>query len=108
MLFIFTLAAFMVTTGVVISGYFFLTADSPVEQRLRNVVPESAVTRTAPGTAPRRPGIISRALTALGSLTAGNNDKSLSKLLTTAGYRGQTAVFTFVGMRTMLSLGPAL
>ena len=108
MLFIFTLAAFLITTGVVISGYFFLTADSPLEQRLRTVVPESALARSAQPTGARGPGLIARALTALGALTAGNNDKSLSKLLTTAGYRGQTAVLTFVGLRTILSLGPAL
>jgi tight adherence protein C len=108
MLLIFTLAAFLIMTGVVISGYFFLTAESPVEQRLRNVVPESALARAARPTTSRGPGPISRALTALGSLTAGNNDKSLTKLLTTAGRRGPTALFTFVGLRTILSVGPAL
>jgi tight adherence protein C len=108
MLLIFTLAAFLITTGVVISGYYFLTADSPVEQRLRSVVPESALARSTSKAAPRGPGIIARALTALGSLTAGNNDKSLTKLLTTAGRRGPTALFTFVGLRTILSVGPAL
>ena len=108
MLLIFTVAAFLVTTGVVLSGYFFLTADSPVEQRLRNVVPESALARTA--VKPRREGLgpIGRVLNAIGSLTAGNNDKSLTKLLTTAGYRGQSALFVFVGARTLLSLVPAL
>jgi Flp pilus assembly protein TadB len=105
---IFAFAAFIVTTFVVVSGYYFLTADNPVEQRLRNVVPESALTRSVPKVDRRGPGIFSRFLSSIGSLTAGNNDKGLSKLLTTAGYRGQTALFTFVGLRTILSVGPAL
>src|SRR5580765_4757468 len=108
MVVIFAFAAFIVTTFVVVSGYFFLTADNPVEQRLRNIVPESALTRPAPTTTSRGPGIFARFLSSIGSLTAGNNDKSLTKLLTTAGYRGQTALFTFVGLRTILSVGPAL
>jgi len=105
---IFSFAAFIVTTFAVISGYFFLTADNPVEQRLRTVVPESAATRPVTTSQQRGPGIFSRLLSSIGSLTAGNNDKGLTKLLTTAGYRGQTALFTFVGLRTILSVGPAL
>jgi tight adherence protein C len=109
MVMIFAFAAFILTTFAVVSGYLFLTADDPVEQRLRNVVPESALARTArTTTTPRGPGIFARFLSSIGSLTAGNNDKSLSKLLTTAGYRGPTALFTFVGLRTILSVGPAL
>jgi len=107
MLLIFTAAAFLITTGVAISGYYFLTADSPVEQRLRDVVPESALTRPRPKPE-RGVGPIGRFLAAIGSLTAGNNDKTLSKLLTTAGRRGPTALFAFVGLRTILSVGPAL
>jgi len=105
---IFALSAFLLTTFVVVSGYLFLTADNPVEQRLRTVVPESVVTRPATKTTDRGPGLFSRFLASIGSLTAGNNDKSLTKLLTTAGYRGPTALFMFVGLRTLLTLGPAL
>jgi tight adherence protein C len=108
MVVIFAFAAFIITTFVVVSGYYFLTADNPVEQRLRDMVPESALTRRVPKVESRGPGIFSRFLSSIGSLTAGNNDKSLTKLLTTAGYRGQTALFTFVGLRTILSVGPAL
>jgi len=108
MVVILAFAAFIVTTFVVVSGYFFLTADNPMEQRLRTVVPESVLKRPLAKADSRGPSVASRFLTAIGSLTAGNNDKSLAKLLTTAGYRGQTAVFTFVGLRTLLSVGPAL
>jgi tight adherence protein C len=108
MLFFFTLATFIITTGAVISGYLLLTADSPVEQRLRTVIPESAAARAA--AKPKRTGLgpIARVLQSIGSLTAGNNDKSLSKLLLTAGFRSQNALFVFVGARTILSVVPAL
>ena len=72
------------------------------------MVPESALARSVRKTEERGPSIFSRFLSSIGSLTAGNNDKGLTKLLTTAGYRGQTALFTFVGLRTILSVGPAL
>jgi tight adherence protein C len=107
MLLILTVFAFLVTTGVALSGYYLLTADSPMERRLRNVVPEASTTivKAAPE---RGPSVIDRVLGAVGSLTAGTNEKSLTQLLMTAGYRGPNALFVFVGLRTVLSLGPAL
>jgi tight adherence protein C len=108
MLFIFTLAAFTITTAVVLSGYFFLTADSPVEQRLRSVVPESAAARALPARRERKLGPFGRVLTAIGSLTAGSNEKPLTKLLSTAGYRSPNALYVFVGLRTLVSILPAL
>lgn len=108
MLLIFTLAAFLITTGVVISGYFLLTAESPVERRLRTVVPESAIARAQPKK--ERSGLLplTRLFSAIGSLAAGSNEQSLTKLLTTAGYRSPNALLVFVGVRTVLSLTPAL
>jgi tight adherence protein C len=107
MLVILTLFAFLVTTGVALSGYYLLTADSPMERRLRTVVPDTATTivKAAPDDSP---SVIDRVLGAVGSLTAGSNEKSLTQLLMTAGYRGPNALFVFVGLRTVLSLGPAL
>lgn len=108
MLLFFTLAAFAITTGVVVSGYYFLTADSPMEQRLRAVVPEALASRTSMRPQREGPGPLARAVTLLGSLSAGNNDRSLTQMLTTAGMRGPNALFLFVGTRTLLSLGIAL
>ncbi len=108
MLFIFTLAAFLITTGVVISGYFLLTAESPVEQRLRTVVPESAIARAQPKKERNALAPLARLFGAIGSLAAGNNEQSLTKLLTTAGYRSPNALLVFVGIRTVVSLVPAL
>ena len=108
MLLVFTAAAFIVATVVVISGYFLLTADSPVEQRLRTVVPGSATARAQATERREGPGIFGRLLGLIGSLTAGNNDRSLAQLLTTAGFRSENSLFVFVGARTLLSVGPAL
>jgi tight adherence protein C len=108
MLLISTLAAFILTTAVVLSGYFLLTADSPVEQRLRTVVPEGVARRREAPQERQRIGFMSRMLTFIGSLAAGNNDRSLTQTLTTAGFRSTNALFVFVGARTLLSVGPAL
>lgn len=108
MLILSTVAVFVITTAVVLSGYFFLTADSPVEQRLRSVVPEALPSRAIPAQRERKLGPFGRLLTAIGALTAGSNEKSLTKLLTTAGYRGPNALYVFVGFRTIVSIGPAL
>jgi tight adherence protein C len=96
-------------TGVVLSGYYFLTADTPLEQRLRTIAPDAPGQR--PQMKPQREedlGIVGRVLTAVGSLSAGSNEQSLTQLLTTAGYRGPNALLVFVGARTLFSLGPAL
>jgi tight adherence protein C len=108
MLFALTVAAFLITTAVALSGYYFLTADTPTEQRLRAVVP-GALLQRQPET-PRRegPGIFARALTTIGTLSVGTNDRSLTQLLTTAGMRSPNALFLFVGARTLISLGLAL
>jgi tight adherence protein C len=108
MLLLLTLAAFLITTGVLLSGFFLLRADSPVEQRFRSVVPGAATVRTVE--APKRKGLgpLGRMVAAIGSLTTAGNDTSLTKLLTTAGYRSPSAVFVFVGLRTIVSVGPAL
>jgi tight adherence protein C len=108
MLLAFTIAAFIVTTGVVLSGYYLLTADSPVEQRLRTVVPEAA--RRPGATKPAREGLgpLGRLMAIIGTLSAGNNERSLTQTLTTAGYRGANALVVFAGIRTLVSLTPAL
>ena len=108
MLFLFTVGAFFIASGVVLSGYYLLTADSPVEQRLRTVIPDVVTPRGQVLPEDRQPGSLARAFTVVGSLSAGNNDRSLSKLLSTAGMRGPSSLFLFVGVRTVVSLVPAL
>ncbi len=108
MVFSITAAAFLIAVGLVLSGWYFVTAESALEQRLRTVVPDAGVAR--PVEKPRREGstLLGRFLTGIGALSAGSNEKSLSQLLMTAGYRRPNALLTFVGLRTLVSMGPAL
>jgi tight adherence protein C len=108
MVLILTLAAFLIMTGLALSGYFFLTADSPVEQRLRSVVPGAKVRAQAAPERREGPSPLARLLTFVGSLSAGSNETSLTQLLSTAGYRNPNSVYLFVGLRTVISLAPAL
>jgi len=103
-----TVAAFLIAVGVVLSGYYLVTAESAIEQRLRTVVPDAANARAAGKPTREGPTLVGRVLTAIGALSAGSNEKSLSQLLMTAGYRSPGALLTFVGLRTLVSLGPAL
>jgi tight adherence protein C len=103
-----TVAAFLIAVGVVLSGYYLVTAESAIEQRLRTVVPDSAGARAAEKPTDKGPSLVGRLLTGIGALSAGSNEKSLSQLLMTAGYRSPGALLTFVGLRTLVSLGPAL
>lgn len=108
MLLIITIGAFLITSGVVLSGYFLLTADSPVEQRLRSVVPETLPVKQRAKPAREGLGPIGRLLALVGRFGVAGNERSLSQLLSTAGYRGPNAVLLFLGARTLLSVGPAL
>jgi tight adherence protein C len=108
MLFALTVAAFLITTAVALSGYYFLTADTPTEQRLRAVVPGALGQRQTEAPRDEGPGILARAISTVGSLSVGSNDRSLTQLLTTAGMRSPNALFFFVGARTLISLGLAL
>ncbi len=108
MLFALTIAAFLITTAVALSGYYFLTADTPTEQRLRAVVPGALVQRQTEAPRPEGPGLLARAISTVGSMSVGSNDRSLTQLLTTAGMRSPNALFLFVGARTLISLGIAL
>jgi tight adherence protein C len=109
MVLILTIAAFVVTSGVALSGYYFLTAETAIEQRLRTVVPESAGLR--PRQALRRDdevGPFGRFFATVGRFGIAGNERSLRQTLNTAGYRGQTALLLFLGVRTLASVAPAL
>jgi len=108
MVLILTFGAFLIATGVVLTGYRMLTAESPVEQRLRAVVPDGGGVR--PAAAPRREGLgpIGRVLTVIGRIGMGGNEGVLRQRLSTAGLQSTNAFYLFLGARTLLSFGPAL
>jgi len=109
MLVIIVAAVFMVVTGVVLAAYYTLTAEAPGVQRLRRLVPEAVgVAQPSGRAAAQGPGPLQRLLVGVGQYGIGRGDRSLTQKLSNAGFRGPNATLVFLGVRTLLSLGPAL
>ena len=100
-----TLLTFGIVTVAIVSGYSWLSAESPVAQRLKTLVPELDAQAKAKK---RGPGLGARLLGLLGTYSFGGSENSLAKRLAYAGIRGPRAVVLFLGMRTLFSIGPAL
>src|SRR5438445_4740275 len=102
---ILTLLTFGIVTIVVVSGYYWVSAESPVAQRLKTLVPELDARAKA---RKKAPSLGASLLALLGSYSFGGSENSLAKRLAYAGIRGPRAVVLFLGVRTLLSFGPAL
>jgi tight adherence protein C len=102
------LLSFLLITAVVLSGFYLATADSPIAQRLRTLGPAPETLRPASQELPLPLRGLRRLLTAIGQFGFGGDEKSLAGMLAVAGMRSPGAVFFFVGIRTLLSFGPAL
>ena len=100
-----TLLTFGIVTVAIVSGYSWLSAESPVAQRLKTLVPDLDAQANA---RKRGPGLGARLLALLGTYSFGGSENSLAKRLAYAGIRGPRAVVLFLGMRTLFSFGPAL
>jgi tight adherence protein C len=98
-------AVFAIVSGILMSTYYVLTAESPITQRLRAMAPRPATAERE--TAPR-PSVFRGLLIAIGEYGLRRGDNSLAQKLSSAGYRGTGAVTLFLGARTLLSFGPAL
>ena len=99
---------FVVVSLVLLSLYSLLTAESPVTKRLQRLIPETAVPVYARrGSAPA-PGPIGRFIAAVGQYGVGRGDASVTRKLSAAGMRSSNATRAFLGVRTLLSFGPAL
>jgi tight adherence protein C len=104
-----TLVTFLVGIAVVLSGYYIATAESAATQRLRSLVPDApAMARAEPVRRRRSSGFVQRVLGLVGQYSLGGDDASLTHSLSVAGIRSRNAAATFVGTRTLLSVGPAL
>jgi tight adherence protein C len=99
-------AVFASITGILLSMYYVLTYESPVTQRLRQLLPESTDTRARKKPAEGR--FWQRVVMGIGQVGFGRASTSLSQRLSSAGYRRSTAAATFLGIRTIVSFGPAL
>jgi len=98
-----TLAIFAVLTTIVLSAGWAVSARSPITQRVQQLVGE-APRRTQRG---ERAGLLGRLVAGIGTYGFGG-DRSLSNRLSMAGFRGPKATATFLGVRTLISVGPAL
>jgi len=100
---------FIIVAAAIMAGYYSVTAESPVEARLRTMVTDSsAAVRPKKTDAKRKPSILGRILAVLGQYGLGGDDASLQQTLSVAGLRGANAAALFLGVRTVLSVGPAL
>src|SRR5436305_7217437 len=102
---ILTLLTFGIVTIAVVSGYYWASAESPVAQRLKTLVPELGSQAKAKK---KGPSLGARLLALLGTYSFGGSENSLAQRLSYAGIRGPRAVVLFLGIRTLLSFGPAL
>jgi tight adherence protein C len=99
-----TFITFLAVSGLVLALGAALRREAPVAARVRQLVVESeASTRV------RRPrgSLLGRMVASVGRQGA-DSDRSISRRLAVAGYRGANAAAIFVGARTLISLGPAL
>src|SRR5690349_15983459 len=108
MVVIITVITFMIVTGLVLSGFYWATAESTVSRRLRTLVPESAIPVAAPRHEKKAPSLASRMLGSVGRYGLSGSERSVSQRLSYAGIRGSNSVMLFLGIRTLLSFGPAL
>lgn len=106
MLLVLTILSFLFVLTVVVSGYYALTAESPVAERLRTLSPTPRTERVEPrrhGTA----GPVRRLFLTVGKLGFGGNEQGLVQMMNVAGFRSPNSPALFLGMRTMFSMGPA-
>jgi tight adherence protein C len=104
-----TVGAFVIVSFIIVAFFYTMTAESPVEQRLRALAPVRAAPAPSAASVERGPSLVRRGLSALGQYSVGGRSESvLSQRLSAAGFRGQNATALFLGTRTLFSFGPAL
>src|SRR5262245_36211942 len=107
MLILVTALAFVLTLMVVLSGYLAAAGESPVEARLSRIIPKpEPVARR--GLGQRLRAAVQRALAAVGRYGFVTGDRTLAQTLSAAGFRATNAASLFLGVRTIVSFGPAL
>jgi len=102
-----TFITFGIVTTIVLSAYYAVTAESDVSQRLKTLMPTAPSPRARQATK-QQPSAIRELITGIGRYGFGGSEKSLGQTLSCAGIRTPNAVFFFLGVRTLLSFGPAL
>jgi tight adherence protein C len=97
-----TLVTFLVVTGTVLTLGLALRREAPVTARVRQLLVD------APARVRReRRSLVGQLVATVGRYGIGG-DRSISHRLSVAGFRGPNAAAYFLGVRTLLSIGPAL
>ena len=101
-----TFAVFVAVTGLLVSAYYVLTAQSPATRRVGALGGDD--TRARPGAAESDRGLFKTFVMALAPYGFGSADTSIVNTLSYAGLRNPNAMVMFIGARTLVSVGPAL
>jgi tight adherence protein C len=101
-----TIVTFIAVAGIVLSLFRAIASESPVTQRLRGLVDAPARTEAAKKSRAQH-GLVNQALTGIGRYGLGG-DRSLASRLSFAGIRSAHAPALFLGIRTLISVVPAL
>src|SRR5438093_10557793 len=102
-----TVVAFLAVTGLMAAVLFMGSGEAPVAERLKKMLGEGAPEAAEARKAEDR-SIFKAALAALGNYGVGGGDSALARKLSAAGVRGPNSTLHFLGIRTLLSFGPAL
>src|SRR5262245_61664109 len=108
MIVLITVVTFAIVSGIVVSGFYWATAESTVSRRLRTLVPDSPMAVARPAAEKKGPSLLGRAVGALGAYGVTGSERSVSQRLSYAGIRGSNSIMMFLGVRMLLSFGPAL
>jgi len=108
MIILITVATFAIVSGIVVSGFYWATAESTVSRRLRTLVPDNPMAIARPAPEKKGPSFLARAVGALGAYGVTGSERSVSQRLSYAGIRGGNSIMLFLGIRMLLSFGPAL
>jgi tight adherence protein C len=106
MVFLISLACFLIATALTASAVYALTAESPVERRVRELTPKAEGARRREREP--RAGLLNRFLASVGEFVFGAGSGRLSQTMSAAGLRRKNAVAYFLGLRTLISFGPGL
>ena len=103
--FVLTIALFLGVTGILVTGFYALTAKAPAERRIEALAGDFV--RPERRDAAKR-GPVKRVLMALAPYGFGGSDTSIGDTLSFAGLRSPNTLVLFLGARTLISVGPAL
>ena len=107
---IITAAVFALVNALVLMSFYMATSESPIASRLRALTTGQQTVRPDDPLGAQRaaPGFLTAIVSSVGRFAFSRNERSTGRQLSSAGYRTANALPFFLGMRTLLSFGPAL